>query len=229
MPASSSASTGSASGAQSLSIADSNSSPSRAAMTAMPCRPMSPDSRTTSPGRTLDGAIDPRVLDHADAGGVDEEAVALAAVDHLGVAGDDRARPPRRAAARIDATTRQQRLHRQAFLEDEAGAQEQRPRAAHRQVVDRAVDRQRADVAAGEEQRPHDVGVGGEREPRAAAGRGARRRAARRAPDCRTPAGTAARSAGCVSRPPPPCASCTCVCVADRHRTGEAVRAINAP
>ena len=43
-----------------------------------------------------------------------------------------------------------QRLHRQPLFEDEARAQIERPRAAHRQVVDRAVDRQRADVAARE-------------------------------------------------------------------------------
>ena len=43
-------------GAQSLSISDSNSSPSRTAITAMPWRPTSPDSRMTSPARTLDGA-----------------------------------------------------------------------------------------------------------------------------------------------------------------------------
>jgi hypothetical protein len=34
-----------------------------------------------------------------------------------------------------------------------------RPSSTYGQVVDRAVDRQLADVAAGEEQRPHDEGI----------------------------------------------------------------------
>ena len=37
--------------------------------------------------------------------------------------------------------------------------------AGHREVVDRAVDREIADAATGEEQRPHHVGVGGECDP----------------------------------------------------------------
>ena len=50
---------------------------------------------------------------------------------------------------------------REAFLEDEAGRQVQRHRARHRHVVDGAVHRQAADVAAGKEQRRDDVAVGG--------------------------------------------------------------------
>ena len=98
MPASISASTGSTSGAQSLSIADSKPSPSRAAITAMPWRPMSPLTMTASPGRTLCGSIGCSRHDPADAGGVDEELVGLAAIDDLGVAGDDAATPAAAAA-----------------------------------------------------------------------------------------------------------------------------------
>ena len=50
----------------------------------------------------------------------------------------------------------------EALLEDEPGRQVQRPGPGHGQVVDRAVDGEVADVAAGEEQRRHHVGVGGE-------------------------------------------------------------------
>ena len=44
----------------------------------------------------------------------------------------------------------------------------ERVRAAHRQVVDRAVNRQRSDVAAGKEQRLHHEGIRGEGQARAA-------------------------------------------------------------
>ena len=54
---------------------------------------------------------------------------------------------------------------REALLDHEPGRQPQRPRAAHREVVHGAVDRQLADVAAGELERVHDVAVGREREP----------------------------------------------------------------
>ena len=52
IPASSSAEMTPFSGAQSLSMAESNSNPSRTAIMAMPCRPMSPLRSTASPGRT---------------------------------------------------------------------------------------------------------------------------------------------------------------------------------
>ena len=55
--------------------------------------------------------------------------------------------------------------HREALLEEVAGAQEEGLRPAHGEVVDRAVDGQRADVAAGEEGRLHHEGVGGEGQP----------------------------------------------------------------
>jgi len=96
---------------------------------------------------------------------VDEEAVALALVDHFGVARHQlyarrAARPGHRGG---DAP---QVVHRQPFFEDEARRQVQRLRPAHRQVVDRAVHGQAADVAAGEEQRADHKRVGSEGQPR---------------------------------------------------------------
>ena len=66
------------------------------------------------------------------------------------------------AAACIDGSHAFQRLHRQAFFQDKAGRQEQRLRARHGHIVDRAAHRQLADIAAGEEQRGDDVRVGGD-------------------------------------------------------------------
>ncbi len=50
----------------------------------------------------------------------------------------------------------------QSLLQDQADADRQGPGAAHRQIVDGAVDRQIADIAAGKEDRVDHVGVGGE-------------------------------------------------------------------
>ena len=110
--------------------------------------------------------------DGADAGGGDEHAVGLAAIDDLEIAGDDAdARGAGRVAHRGDDAAEQCGL--EALLEDEGGAEEGRPRPAHREIVDGAVDGEAADVAAGEDERPDDVGIGGhgertgEIEPRA--------------------------------------------------------------
>jgi hypothetical protein len=102
----------------------------------------------------------------ADAADVDEDAVALAAVHDLRVARDDR-----------DARAGGGRLHRgddarevaegEALLEDEAGRERERLRAAHREVVHRAVHGERADVAAREEKRADDERIRRERETRA--------------------------------------------------------------
>ena len=79
--------------------------------------------------------------------------------------------PAASAASRIDCTTRREIVHRQAFLEDEADREMQRARAAHGEIVDRAVDGQLADVAAREKDRADDVGIGAEGEPRVADGK----------------------------------------------------------
>ena len=88
--------------------------------------------------------------DDADAGGVDVDPVPLAPVDHLRVAGGDR-HPGggRRVAHRGDDP--REGLHREPLLEDQPAGEGERPGAAHREIVDRAVDGERADVAAGEE------------------------------------------------------------------------------
>ena len=112
---------------------------------------------------------------------------------------------------RMDASTALQGLHRQAFFQDERRAQIQRPRAAHRQVVDRAVDRQRADVAAGEEQWPDHIGIGGEGQPRAADARARRRRGGTPAGALPKAGSSSSSSSSCMRRPPPPCASRTCL------------------
>ncbi len=103
--------------------------------------------------------------DDADAGGGDEDAVALAALDHLGVAGDDRRRRrpwrPRAIEATIALRSASGNPSSMIIPTDEI----QRPGAGHRHVVDGAVDRQRADVAAGEEQGRDDEAVGGHHHP----------------------------------------------------------------
>ncbi len=55
----------------------------------------------------------------------------------------------------------------EAFFQDEGGAQSERPRAAHGQIVDGAVHGERADIAAAKEQRLDHEGIGGEGEARA--------------------------------------------------------------
>ena len=63
----------------------------------------SAETSTPSPGRARVGAMLDAVGHQADAGGVDVDAVALAAVDDLGVAGrDGDARLARRRGHRVD-------------------------------------------------------------------------------------------------------------------------------
>ena len=134
----------------------------------MPWSPIGPETMIDVAGggpRRAD--VDP-LGDDADAGGVDEQPAAPLpvttagpAVDHLGVAGDQaNARSAGRGPHRLGHPAEHRQL--QALLEDEAGAESDRFRSRHRDVVDGAVDRQVADAAAGEEQRSDHVGVGGE-------------------------------------------------------------------
>lgn len=92
--------------------------------------------------------------------------VAPAPLDHLRVAGHDchagllgRGRHPRDDSHELG--------DRQALFEDEGGREIERHRPAHRQIVDRAVDGELADRAAGKLERPHDEGIGRESEPAA--------------------------------------------------------------
>jgi len=100
---------------------------------------------------------------HAHAGGVHVDTVAVTALDHLGVAGDDtHARFGGRVVHRDDDAP--ELLDRHPLFQHEAHREVERRCARGRHVVHRAADRQPADVAAREEQRMHHVGVGGKRE-----------------------------------------------------------------
>ena len=125
-PASRISATSPFSAAESLSSVVSNSSPSRTDMIAMPWLAIGPLIRTTSPGRAALGRnLDAR-RDHADAGRIDEDAVSFAALDHFRVAGDDaHARGRGRRGHRLHDAP--QLIHRQPFLQDEAGREIERP------------------------------------------------------------------------------------------------------
>ena len=114
-----------------------------------------------------------RRADHADAGRVDEQLVAGAALHDLGVAGDDvhagLARRARHGSAPPGAAMS---TGSPSSMIDGAG-QIERHGAADREIVDGAADRELADVAAGKEQRIDHEGIGGEGE--AVAMRGERR------------------------------------------------------
>ena len=170
--------------------------------------PESPLTMTASPGATRGGAMSMPAAPPRRRR-VDEDAVAFAAIDDLGVPGDD---PHARLAAgrAIDSTTRRSvsigrpSSRMKPALARAAGA-------AHRQVVHRAVNRQLADVAAGKEQRPHHEGVGGEGQPAP--------RISTTAPSCARPEGPLAKAGRNrpsirfrMNRPPPPCASWTVAC-----------------
>ena len=102
--------------------------------------------------------------DLADTGRGDEQAVGGATLHDLGVTGDDLDRRlgggGRHAGADLV-----QAGDLETLLDDEGGGQTQGPGRRRGQVVDRAGHRQAADVAAGEGERLHDVGVGGEGDP----------------------------------------------------------------
>jgi len=106
-------------------------------------------------------------LDEAHPGGADVAAVGLALLHHLGVAGDH-ADPGRRRGVAHGRCDPGEVGDGKAFLQDEAGRQVQRRGAGHGQVIDGAVDREVADVAARKEQRRDHVGIGGEGQPRSA-------------------------------------------------------------
>ena len=182
------------------------SSSPRASMIVMPWSPSGPDTITASPGQAAVALERDGPLEDADPGGGDVAAVGLAALDDLGVAGDD-LHPGDGGRARHRVGDPPQVGDREALLEDEPGREVQRPRPAHREVVDGAVDREVADVAAGEEQRRDDVRVGGERQPRPAHRPATPRPRAVRGPDCGTPRRTRASMRVWVALPPAPCAS----------------------
>ena len=69
--------------------------------------------------------------------------------------------------AAIEATIRRNSAISQPSSMMKAADSHKRPRAAHRQIVDRAANRDLADVAAGKLQRRHHETVGGKGQPRA--------------------------------------------------------------
>src|ERR1035441_10528423 len=94
---------------------------------------------------------------------VDEQPIALTFLDDFGIASHNlHARVRRRLAQRIHHAP--EFIHREALFDDEGGAQKQRRCAAHRQIVHRAVNGERTDVAAGKEQWLHYEGIGGDGE-----------------------------------------------------------------
>ena len=194
------------SGAVSDTTSASMSSSPRASMIVMPWSPIGPDTMIASPGWASATPRETSRESSPDPGGVDVAAVGLAPLHDLRVPGDD-ADPRRSSGVAHGRGDPDQVGDGEALLEDEARRQVQRRRAGHGQVVDRAVDGQVTDVAAGEEQRRHDVGVGGEREPGARPdGDSPRRRPrAARAAGCGTRRGRSPRSGCCVALPPAPC------------------------
>ena len=76
----------------------------------------------------------------ADPGGADENFVGFAAINHFCVAGHElHARCIRCFAHRLHNAPKV--FHRQTFLQNESGGEMQRSGPAHREIVDRAVDR----------------------------------------------------------------------------------------
>ena len=133
----------------------------------------------TTPGGTI-----------ADARHVDEDAVALAAVHDLRVARDDRARPRRRRRAASRPTIRPRSAIGRPSSRMKPGRERERLRAAHREVVHRAVDGEGADVAAGEEERAGSTNESVEKRERG------RRRPSRIAPSCSLRSAGLSKAAG---------------------------------
>ena len=96
----------------------------------------------------------------ADAGRGDENAVAFAFLDHLRVTRDD-GRACLAGGSRHAGDDAVEIGEREPLFQHEGCGEIERARARHGHVVDRAMDRERADVAAGKEQRRDDMRVGG--------------------------------------------------------------------
>ena len=86
----------------------------------------------------------------------------LTLLHDLRISGDDPALRPRWPRVAANPPRAADVSIGKPFFQDECSAQEQRLRAAHGQIVDRAMHRQRADVSARKEQWLHHKGVGGE-------------------------------------------------------------------
>ena len=136
--------------------------------------------------RVVGGKID-ALRQHADPRGVDEDAVRRSPPDDLRVAGDDRDAGGVRGmgGGLRDAA---QLVEGEPLLDDVRERQRDRPGAHHREVVDRAVDRELADIATGEFERRDDEGVRRKGQPLATDGEHGgvvQRPAGRRYAECR--------------------------------------------
>ena len=117
----------------------------------------------TSPGSARCGRMSAPSRSDPDAGGVDEDPVAVAAIDDLRVAGDDgHSGVGGGRCHRLD--DHAELSQREAFFQDQSDAEVAGDRAAHGDVVHGAVDGEFPDVPAGEEAWADDERVGGERD-----------------------------------------------------------------
>ena len=112
--------------------------PSRTDMMAIPWTAIGPLRRILSPARRSGGVDVHAVRNDADARRVDEDLIRLASVDHLGVTGD------KLNAGCVGRLTHRPNdapeiLNRRSFLDDQSGRKIERARAAHGEVVDRAM------------------------------------------------------------------------------------------
>jgi hypothetical protein len=105
----------------------------------VPRPPIRPLRTMTSPGRALAAEKVEAAGDGADAGGVDEDAVAFATFDDFGIAGDDLDAGVS-AAWPMDSVMRRRSSSGRPSSEDEGDAQIEGHGAAHREIVDGAVD-----------------------------------------------------------------------------------------
>ena len=190
----------------------------RAHKMAAPWSPRRPLTSTASPARARSAPEIDAGADDADPGRGQEELVAGALVTTL-VSPVTMATPASRAVAAIDAAIRRRRSIVSPSSTIDGAGEIERHRAADGEIVDRAAHREPADIAAGEDQRIDDEGIGGEGKPVAARARDRRDRAApdrpaERAADCRTPRRTRRRSG-----PSSPC----------RRRHGRASRSAHGP
>ncbi len=96
---------------------------------------------------------------NANPRGGNENAVALALLDNLGVAGDD-GDAGGAGSVRHAGNDAFEIAERKAFLQHEGGGKVKRPRPGHGHVVDGAMHRKRADIAARKEQGRDDMRVG---------------------------------------------------------------------
>ena len=106
-----------------------------------------------------------KTIDHADARRIDKDSVALALVDDFRVAGDQ-LHVGFGGGLLHRGNDGAECFHLESFFENESCAQVERARAAHREIVHRAIDGEIADIAAGENQGADNEGIRGEGQAR---------------------------------------------------------------